>query len=74
MREGEDMAGYFVVISVIIMISAVKSYGYIDLGTGSYILQILLAGILGGLYAFKGWIRKAITSVMAFFSKQKAQS
>lgn len=32
--------------------------GYVDPGTGSFLLQLLIAGILGGAFAIKmGWRR-----------------
>lgn len=37
----------------LLVILPCKSYGYIDPGTGSYFLQMLIAGILGGLFAIK---------------------
>ncbi len=33
--------------------SPAAAYAYIDPGTGSYLLQILIAAVLGGLFAIK---------------------
>ncbi|MDP2720720.1 MAG: hypothetical protein Q8O75_02145, partial [bacterium] len=41
-----------------------KAHAYLDPGTGSYILQILAAGVLGGLFAVKTFWR----SIRGFFS------
>jgi hypothetical protein len=34
---------------------------YVDPGTGSYIAQLIIASLLGMLYAFRGWIRNLFT-------------
>ncbi len=40
---------------------------YIDPGSGSYLVQMIIAGVLAGLFYFKNlWLR-----VKAFFSKGK---
>lgn len=35
-----------------------KYYNYIDPGTGSYLFQFVIAGILGGTYFMRGYIVK----------------
>ncbi len=40
---------------------------YLDPGSGSYILQLLLAAILGGMFAIKIYWRR----IRAFFNKSK---
>jgi hypothetical protein len=42
---------------------------YIDPGSGSYLVQAIIAAILGGLFFFKDTWRK----VRLFFSKSKGQ-
>jgi hypothetical protein len=45
-------------------------YAYLDPGTGSYIFQILIAGLLGGLFALKlFWGR-----IMIFFRRHSNNS
>lgn len=39
--------------ALIILVIPTNASAYIDPGTGSYILQIIAAGILGGLFAIK---------------------
>jgi hypothetical protein len=41
------------------------AYGYLDPGTGSYILQLLIGGLLGGLFAIGLFWKK----VIAFFKR-----
>lgn len=41
---------------LLILVMQVKTvYGYVDPGTGSYLLQLLIAGIFGGLYLLKSY-------------------
>ncbi len=35
-------------------------FGYIDPGTGSFVLQVLAAALLGSLFAIKSWWKKAL--------------
>ncbi len=44
---------------------------YIDPGTGSYLVQVLIATILGGLFAFKTYWRKIINLFSDKFFKSK---
>lgn len=42
-----------------------NAHAYLDPGTGSYVLQTVIAGILGGLFTLKIWWRR----IAAFFSR-----
>jgi hypothetical protein len=42
-----------------------KAYAYLDPGTGSYMLQVLIAAIVGGLFAIKPFFAK----IKSFFIK-----
>lgn len=44
---------------------------YIDPGTGSYLVQLLIATILGGLFALKTYWRKILNLFSDKFSKSK---
>ncbi len=46
-------------------------YAYIDPGTGSYILQLLIAGALGALFAFKTYVRQGLSYISGLFARQK---
>ena len=46
-----------------------QAQAYLDPGTGSYLLQIALATLLGGAYIFKGYLGKAKDHLSSFFSK-----
>ena len=45
-------------------------YAYLDPGTGSYILQMAIAGVLGGLYALKLFWKNIKTFFNKIFSRE----
>jgi hypothetical protein len=69
--KGGDMSKLLIVTSTFVLIAAGSSYGYIDMSTGSYVVQLLLAGLLGGLYGFRGWIKKIVEKIPALKKKRK---
>jgi hypothetical protein len=61
-------------IAVAVLISPILlqlAYGYLDPGTGSYILQLLLGGLLGGLFAIGLFWKKVIAFIKRMFSPRK---
>jgi hypothetical protein len=58
------MLRYSVHVVIVLLLLSSAAHAYVDPGTGSYFLQILLAGILGAAFAIKIYWRK----VKAFFS------
>lgn len=65
---------YILVIVVIIALSSVCAYAYIDPGTGSYFFQILIASLLGAGYAIKIYWQKLKAFFMKIFMKNKKDS
>lgn len=49
-----------------------NAYAYIDPGTGSWILQIFLAALVGGLLTIKIFFKKIKGSIGRFFGNNKA--
>ena len=47
------------------------AYGYLDPGTGSYILQLILGGLLGGLFAVGLFWKKVVAFVKRLFAPRK---
>lgn len=58
---------------VALFFGVAPAHAYLDPGTGSYILQMILAGALGGVYIFKGYLGRAFTSVKALLSKNSGK-
>jgi len=50
---------------------SLPAYGYIDPGSGSYLFQILIAGLIGFIFYIKTTLKKVIQFIFRFFSKKK---
>jgi hypothetical protein len=50
---------------------AERAHSYIDLGSGSYFFQILIAAIMGALFTVKIYWKKMKTFLTNLFSKEK---
>lgn len=61
----------FVYFSIVI---ADDAHAYIDPGTGSYIFQVLIAVLIGGLFFFKNAFRHMIDFFKGLFSKNNEDS
>ena len=47
-----------------------KAYAYIDPGTGSYIIQVMIGGLLGAAFALKVYWKKVKAYFSNLFSKR----
>lgn len=65
MNRFSTIFAYWSAILTIALIFPASAYAYIDLGTGSYIIQILLGGLLGGLLGLKIYWKK----ILSFFRR-----
>ncbi len=50
-----------------------EAHAYIDPGTGTYIIQLIVAFIIGGVFLIKTYWRKIQTFLTKFFSKQSKE-
>jgi hypothetical protein len=50
------------------------AFAYLDPGAGSYVLQIVLAIVIGGLYSLKRYFHKIKRFLVKFISKDENQS
>lgn len=57
----------------LMLMSVGPVYAYLDPGTGSYIFQMLVASILGGLYALKVYWTHTKLFFINLFSRSKKQ-
>jgi len=69
MRTKPRWAILFTVFVFILLMFPARTHAYIDPGTGSYILQIVIAGIAAGAFAIKMFWRR----IRALFSSNRAQ-
>ena len=61
-------------MALIILISPILlqlGYGYLDPGTGSYIMQLVIGGLLGGLFAIGLLWKKVIAFVKRVFTPRR---
>jgi len=56
-----------------LVFSPLKSYAYLDLGTGSYMLQLLIATLVGALYALKIYWRKIKVYIKNIISRKECE-
>ena len=61
----------FLIVALLILSSSMNSYAYLDLGTGSYFIQIVLAASLGTLYSIKIFWKNIKSFLKNIFSKNK---
>jgi hypothetical protein len=47
-----------------------NAYAYLDPGTGSVVLQVVIAGFLGALFTFKSYVRAAVSTISRLFGKK----
>lgn len=62
-----------IIIFIFLMIAIFtrKAYAYLDPGAGSYVFQIIIAAIVGGLFAIKLSWKKIIIFMNGLFSREK---
>jgi hypothetical protein len=48
-----------------------NAYAYLDLGTGSYIIQIVIAALLSGAFIFKSYFARVFYFIKGIFSGKK---
>jgi hypothetical protein len=63
------MFNLFILI-VVFILNAKKVYAYLDPGSGSFILQIIIGAILGGLVTIKIYFHKIKSFFIKLFHRQ----
>lgn len=61
----------FWLAGVLFFIPAGEAHAYIDLGTGSYIAQAIIAGLVSSIFIFKNFWRKVKRKVLGVFKKSQ---
>jgi len=54
-----------IIVQFILLCISDNAYAYLDPGTGSYIVQLIIAALCGGFFAIKMFWK----NIVAFFSK-----
>ena len=59
-------------LSIVVQIFLLQdAFAYLDPGTGSYIFQVFVAALIGGLFTIKIYWRKIKDFVIILFSKKQ---
>jgi len=56
-------------IAVMALMLAQNAFGYIDMSTGSYAIQIAIAGFMGFIFVFRGFIKNFKEKLSYLFKK-----
>lgn len=59
-----------IALAVLLVLFPEPLFAYLDPGTGSYILQIILAAVLGGLFAIKLFWNRIKVFLKRIFSRK----
>ncbi len=62
----------FVLMSVWLLIFCREAYAYLDPGTGAFLLQLLLGGLVGVAFGIKIFWRRIVPFFSHLFSKRHA--
>jgi len=60
-----------ILVALLYLIASHEGYAYLDPGTGSYMFQLAIALLAGGLFAIKLYWRRIKTFFGSVFSKRK---
>ena len=67
----------YVLAALLVVATATPAFAYIDPGSGSYLIQAIIAGFLGVLYFFKGirtWIMSLFARLLGRDTEKKSDS
>jgi len=71
MKHFKHLITTLIVLILFSLVFARKTYAYLDPGTGSFILQLIIAGFFGGLLAIKIFWKKIKIFFKNLFSKEE---
>jgi len=60
-----------VVCAVVLLVMPSHAYAYLDFGSGSFFLQLLIASLLAGSYVVKTWWRNIKATFIERYAKHK---
>jgi hypothetical protein len=72
MKRPSPRTGLMLILAALVSpILLQPAYGYLDPGTGSYIIQLLVGGLLGGLFAVGLFWKRVLAFVKGLFRPKK---
>jgi hypothetical protein len=69
MRHSTRLAESLVFVALLLVASTQVAYAYVDPGTGSYVIQILIAAIVGAAFAVRVYWNK----IKGLFSRSSSE-
>jgi len=58
-----------VLLTLLLLALPSVAHAYLDPGTGSYVVQLLIGGLLGGLFALGMFWRRVLASIKRLFKR-----
>ena len=71
MKHCKPLAGLTALLVLLHLMFPQQAFAYLDPGTGSYILQLLLAALFGASFAVKIYFKNVKSFIGRIFSKKK---
>lgn len=71
MRDSKCLKTGLIFLLVLIFLCPSRSYAYLDPGSGSYLLQLIIAGLLAASFTVKSFWRNIKGFVAGLFSRPK---
>lgn len=56
-------------LGLVLLLAPARAWGYIDPGSGSYLLQVLLAFFFGSLFVMKNFWKKTVRKIARLFRR-----
>jgi hypothetical protein len=72
-RRRNSLPGLALLALLLVWLPTV-AYGYLDPGTGSYIIQILIGGVLGGLFAVGMFWKRVVAGIRRVFRPRNSDA
>jgi len=70
-KEILPMKAVFIMIAILMVVRSRDAHAYLDPGTGSYVLQIVIAGIVIALFTIKMCWRRVVDFFSNLFKGKK---
>ncbi len=73
MKHSRSLVNSVVLVGLLFFILTDHAHAYIDPGTGSYVLQLIIAGLLGAAFAVKIYWKRIKALLSNLFSGEAKQ-
>lgn len=72
MNYFRKLSKYLLIAGLALSVFPSVAYAYLDPGTGSYVFQVLVGAVLGGVFALKMFWKSIRAYLSNLFGKEKA--